>query len=218
MLDDDDVIRRSDQASDGPSSSETLSDIKIRRWLVKHVDVGLPNTGNSNGESLQLPSRKLSDLSILQSLELEVRLQLVPIWQLRLFVEHLLHRHVGHLDTPRKLVDVLRLYDSHDVVFKDFGEEVLKLGPAEIFQYLSPFWRVIVSTEIGFELAGKDFDRGGLADTVRTDETEDLAGPWCRETMEFERICGVTMGDVGAQVGRKIEDLDGFKWASSQSR
>lgn len=41
------------------------------------------------------------------------------------------------------MVDVLRLDQRLEVVLQDFGEVVLELGSAEIFQDFLPIWRVL---------------------------------------------------------------------------
>jgi len=90
----------------------------------------------------------------------------------------------------------------------------LQLGSTEISEDFCPFWRVVISSEIGLLLPGEDFERCRFPDTVCTDETKDLTWPRCRETMKFESIGGVTMGDMGFEIGGKIKDLNGFEGTS----
>jgi hypothetical protein len=72
----------------------------------------------------------------------------------------------------------------------------------------------VVLSEVRLELAGEDLEGGRLSDTVRADETEDLTGSRRRQTMKLERVGGVTVGDLGLEVGRQVDDGDGLERAS----
>lgn len=216
MLDDNHVVGRGDEATDDSGGGETLSDVEVRRRLVEHVHVGVTDTGDGDSETLELSTRKLADLSFLQTLELEVGLELVPVRQLGLAIKHLAHGHVGDLDTPRDLVHVLRLGHSLEVVLQHLCEEVLELRTAEILEDLGPLGRIIVSTEIGLELARKNLERRRLADTVGADKTEDLTGTGSGQSMQLERVGLVSVRDVRLEVGGQVEDLDRFERASAR--
>jgi hypothetical protein len=55
----------------------------------------------------------------------------------------------------------------------------------------------IITTKVRLEFSSKDFEGGTFPNTVSPYKTEDLT--WSRggETMELERIGGVSMGDRG---------------------
>ena len=59
-----------------------------------------------------------------------------------------------------------------------------------------PIRRIVITAEVRLELSSKDLQSGTLSDTVRADETEDLAWPWRRQTVELERVCSVAVGDL----------------------
>lgn len=82
-----------------------------------------------------------------------------------------------------------------------------------MFQYFCPFGRGVVFAQIRFELAREDFESGGFTDTVRTDQTENLTWTGCGETMQFEGVGRVSVGDVGFEIGGEVENLDGFEGA-----
>jgi len=110
----------------------------------------------------------------------------------------------------------LRLGHGFDVVLEDFGEEILELGSSEVFENLGPLGGVVVSTEIWLELARKDFECSGFSDTVCSDQTEDLTGTGGGETMEFECVGGVSVSNVGLEIGRQVENLNSLEWASGR--
>lgn len=85
-----------------------------------------------------------------------------------------------------------------------------------MFQNLLPFRWIIVSSKIGLEFSRKDFEGGGFSNTVRSDQTEDLT--WTRgwESMQFEGVGIVSVGNVGFEIGGQVENLDGFEWAPSR--
>ena len=55
----------------------------------------------------------------------------------------------------------------------------------------------IITAKVRFEFSSKDFEGGAFSNTVGPYKTKDLT--WSRggETMELERIGGVSMGDCG---------------------
>jgi hypothetical protein len=111
------------------------------------------------------------------------------------------------------LVDVLRFRDCLDIIFEDFGEEILEFGTSEMLQDLLPFGWVVVSSEIGLEFTGKDLEGGRFTDTVGTDQTENLTWTGSRETMQLESVGVVSVSDVRVEVGWQVENLDRFEWA-----
>jgi hypothetical protein len=92
----------------------------------------------------------------------------------------------------------LRFDQRFQVVFEDFGEIILQFRSPEVFENFLPvrgvlkesfsatspgkagWWFTdIVTTKVGLQFPGKDFQRCALANTVSSDKTEDLAWPWC---------------------------------------
>lgn len=213
MLNNNDIVGRRDQTTDDLGGRQSLSDIEIRRRFVEHVHVCPSHGRNSNGETLQLSTGKLTDFTVQELAQLELRREQITVVQLCLPVKHLSNRHIWHFYTSRDLVDILRFGDSFDVVLEHFGEEVLKLGTSEVFEDFGPFGWVVVSTEIWLELAGEDFESGGFTDTVGSDQTEDLARSWSGQTVEFECVGGVSVGDMGLKIGWQVENLNSLEWA-----
>lgn len=74
-------------------------------------------------------------------------------------------------------------------------------------------WTDVVSSQVRLELSGEDLERRRLSDTVRSYETEHLTRPRGGQTMELERVGGVSVGDLGLEVGGKVDDSDGLKRA-----
>jgi hypothetical protein len=75
----------------------------------------------------------------------------------------------------------------------------------------------IVTTKIRFEFSGENFEGGTLSNTISPDKAEDLARSGGGETVEFEGIGGVSVGDSGFQIRRKIDDCNGLKRASRKA-
>jgi hypothetical protein len=213
VLDDDDIVGRGDQTSNDLGRRQPLPNVKVRRRLVEHVHVRLSHGRNGNSKPLQLSSRKLSNLSIQQLAQLQLLLEEITVGQLGLSVQHLAHRHVRYLYAPWNLVDVLRLRHGLDVVLEHLGEEVLQLRPSEVLQDLGPFGRVVVPAQVRLELTGEDFESGRFTDTVCADQTEHLARTWCWQSVQLEGVGGVSVSDVGVEVGWQVENLDRFEWA-----
>lgn len=87
------------------------------------------------------------------------------------------------LDRLGDTVDILGLDDSLEVIFKDLGEVVcalsvperdrtgdglltLKFRTTEILDDILPIGRVIISTQVGLQLAAQNFECGTLPNTV----------------------------------------------------
>ena len=86
MLDHDDVLLRSQHGPDHSGGIQTLFDIKVRAWLVKHIDVYVLHAGQTYDEPLQLSSGKLTNFTTLDALELQLFADLI---EYTLFVEML---------------------------------------------------------------------------------------------------------------------------------
>jgi hypothetical protein len=112
------------------------------------------------------------------------------------------------------VINVLRLDQGLEVVLKDLGEVVLKLGTAEVLEDLLPVGRNVETTQVGLQLAREDLERRRLSDTVRSDETEHLSWSGSGETMKLEGVGGVTVSDLRFEVRRQVDNVDGFEGAS----
>ena len=66
MFHDDDVVVTATNFADDLGSLDTLLDIQVGRWLVKHVDADILHRHNHDGGTLQLSSRELINSSIKQ--------------------------------------------------------------------------------------------------------------------------------------------------------
>ena len=80
----------------------------------------------------------------------------------------------------RNNVDVLGLDDSFQIIFQNFCKIVLELGPPEMGQDLLPVGRTAMFAQVGLEFAGKNFERRRLADSIGSNQTQNLArsGRW----------------------------------------
>lgn len=76
----------------------------------------------------------------------------------------------------------------------------------------------IISSQVGFKLSSKNFECSALPNSVGTNQTKNLAWARGRETMEFKRIGGVAVSNFRVEVGRKVNDGDGFEWTSEPRR
>lgn len=158
MLDNNDVVgwleKRSDQSGglwcsvskvdtlqfSGYPYRKTLLDIEERTWLVEHVNIGLLNNGQTNGETLQFTTRQDIDITLVDLLELENVDNLIEslVADLGSLLQEGSNLALGTLDGARDLIDVLRLNDGFDVVLQDSREEVLQLATTVITQNLGP--------------------------------------------------------------------------------
>lgn len=89
----------------------------------------------------------------------------------------------------------------------------MQLGSTEVLQNLLPVRRVVVAAQVGLELAAQNLQRSTLADTVGADETEHLTGTGHGKTVKLEAVGGVTVGDLGFQVGGQVDNVNGTERA-----
>jgi hypothetical protein len=89
----------------------------------------------------------------------------------------------------------------------------LQLGASVVFENLLPIRGIIEPSQIWLQLAGQDFQRRTLSDTVGAHETQDLAGARQRQTVQFEAVGRVSVGDLGLEVGGQVDDVDGVEGA-----
>lgn len=72
----------------------------------------------------------------------------------------------------------------------------------------------IVSAQIGLEFSSKDFERCALPDTISSDKAEDLPRSGSGKPMKLESIGSISVGDLGLEIGGKIDDGNSFKGTS----
>jgi len=90
----------------------------------------------------------------------------------------------------------------------------LQLGATEVLDNVLPVGRVVESAQVGLELAAQDLESRTLADTVGSDQTQDVAGARHGETVELEAVGGIAVGDLAVEVGGQVDDGDGAKGAA----
>lgn len=72
----------------------------------------------------------------------------------------------------------------------------------------------IVSAQVGLEFSSKDFECCALPDTISSDKAENLPRSGSRKPMKLESIGSISVGDLGLEVGGKIDDGNSFKGTS----
>ena len=89
----------------------------------------------------------------------------------------------------------------------------LQFRAAEVPENLLPVWRVLEASKVGLQLACQDFESGTLADTVGSDQTENLTGAGHGKTVQLEAVGGVTVCDLALEVCGQVDNLDGVEGA-----
>ena len=87
----------------------------------------------------------------------------------------------------------------------------LQLAAPEVLQNLLPIRRIIISTQIRLQLSRQHLQRRALSNTVRSNQSQYLPGPWHRQAVQLEGVGRVTMGDLRLEVGRQVDDVDGVE-------
>ena len=124
VLDNDDIVVRAKQTANFSAGGKTLLDIEERGRLVEHVDVGLLDTHQSNGKTLQLTTGQLTDVTVEDVSQFQVVDHLVEVFHLGAGLDEVAHRSVGGLDSLGDLINILRLDDSLEVVLEHLCEVV----------------------------------------------------------------------------------------------
>jgi hypothetical protein len=89
----------------------------------------------------------------------------------------------------------------------------LQLRTTEVSQDLLPVWRVLKASKVGLQLACQDLESGTLANTVGSDQTEDLTRAGHGKTVQLEAVGGVTVCDLALEVCGQVDNLDGVEGA-----
>ena len=85
----------------------------------------------------------------------------------------------------------------------------LQFRTAEVPEDLLPVRRVVEASKVGLQLSTENLQRSTFSDTVSSNQTKHLTGTGHRETVKLEAVGGITVGDLGFQVGRQVDDVDG---------
>ena len=109
------------------------------------------------------------------------------------------------------MINVLRLDGGLHGVLQNFGEVILKLRPTKVNQNLLPIgWRIVLA-EVGLHLAGENFERGALANSIGSDETKDLTGAGHGKTVELEGVGTVPVGSILLEVLWEVDNGNRLK-------
>ena len=77
---------------------------------------------------------------------------------------------------------------------------------------LLPIWRIIIATQVRFQLASQYLQRGALANPIGSNKTQDLPWTWGRQSVDLEAIRGVSLGDLCLQIRGQVDDVDRAEW------
>mmetsp|Transcript_25950 Transcript_25950/g.46796 ORF Transcript_25950/g.46796 Transcript_25950/m.46796 type:complete len:309 (-) Transcript_25950:75-1001(-) len=194
---------------------QSLLDIEIRRWLIKHVNIRRLHRHGRNGKSLQFPTTQHANITIEymgQFCLLGGPRVTIPSFLLGTFI--LLFQNIADQSAhgPGNVIDVLRLNCGLDIILQYFGEVILQIATTEMHQNFLPVrWRV-EAPQIGLHFARQNFEGGGFSDTVRADQAEHLTRPRHGKTMELEAVGSISMRGVLLQIFGQVDDVDGLEW------
>lgn len=124
MLNHDDVVIVAEERADDLGGGQTLLDIKVGGGLVEHVDVGVLDADSTDGETLELTTRKVGNVAVQKMLKLKGLEDLFGIFERGAALDQVTHALVGAAHSLGDLVNVLRLDDRLEVILKQLGEVV----------------------------------------------------------------------------------------------
>lgn len=107
MLDDDDVVIVGLQAADELGAPDALLDIEVGGGLIEDIDLYLLDHHDQHGETLQLTTRQLVDITSVQLVQLQILAELIAEIQHVLLFNVLADIALGGFGDT---VDVLRFY------------------------------------------------------------------------------------------------------------
>ena len=154
MLDADNVCVRGEERANHSTSSKSLLDIEVTRWLIEHVDIGLLHASHTNDESLQFSARQLSNFSLQNVGQVEHLNTIVERTTLVTCSQSDADSHLGGLGVLRDRVDILDLDEGLHLGLKHFLEEILQLTASKELEDFLPVWRAFESTEIRLHVTG----------------------------------------------------------------
>lgn len=123
------------------------------------------------------------------------------------------HSPVCAFDGAWDLVDILGLDDSLQIVLQHLCEVILQLRATEVLENLLPVWWVLEAAQVWLELATQNLQSCALANTVCSNETQNLTGSWHRQSVKLEAVCRVAVSDLRLEIGGQVDDVDGVKGA-----
>jgi hypothetical protein len=88
----------------------------------------------------------------------------------------------------------------------------LEFRASEILQNLLPIRWVVETTQVGLQFSAEDLQCRALANSVCSDQAQDLTrtGHW--QAMQLEAVGRVAMGDHGFEVCGKVYNGNGVEW------
>ena len=199
-----------EDVADDAASDEALLDVEVGGGLVEHVHLRVLHGHHADGEALELTAGEELHLAVGHVVELQLGEHLLPHAAAVEALHKLAH---GALDGPGDGVHVLDLDHGLELLVQELGEVALKLGAAEVLENLLPRGRRCEFAQVGLELVGEDLEGRALADTVGSDQPEDLSGTGHGQAVKLEGVGAVAVGGLGRQVGGKVDDADGLEGA-----
>lgn len=76
-----------------------------------------------------------------------------------------------------------------------------------------PVGWIVVSSQVWLQLSTKNLQSSTLSDTVCSYKTQHLSWSWHRQTVEFEAVCRVAVGDLSLEIRWQIYNADGAERA-----
>ncbi len=77
-----------------------------------------------------------------------------------------------------------------------------------------PIRRVVESSQVRLELAAQNLEGRALADTVGSNQTQNVAGSGHGKAVELEAVGGIAVGDLALEVRGQVDNGDGAKGAT----
>lgn len=224
MLHDNDIPVISQHLSNHSGSVQTLFDIKVRTWLVEHVNVCVLHASQSNDESLELSTRKLSNLTLQYFFQFQLLYRLVIESLLVEVTKPPPHNSLVYVLLFCYRIDILDLDKCLELLFLGLllvrvtlehrSEVLLEFRAAEVFEDFSPFWKFLKVAQIWPHVTAQNTEGRRLADTVGAHETKYLACTWRRQSVQLEGVRAVAMSHLPLQSFRQVDDFDRTKRAS----
>mmetsp|Transcript_34926 Transcript_34926/g.75545 ORF Transcript_34926/g.75545 Transcript_34926/m.75545 type:complete len:324 (+) Transcript_34926:514-1485(+) len=147
----DNVRRWGEKTADAAGSLEALLDVEVGGGLVEHVDIGVLNRHNANGETLELSTGKIFNGAVEHLHQVQELRDLFQVVALGLGLQDAAH---DALDRTGDVVNILGLDDRLEVVLENPLEIALQLGATEVGENILPIRRSGVTAEVGLQLSG----------------------------------------------------------------
>lgn len=82
----------------------------------------------------------------------------------------------------------------------------LQLRAPEVLDHILPVGGVLEPAQIGLKFSAQNLERSALANTVGSDKTQDISRPRHGQSVELEAVGGVSVCNLGLEVGREVDD------------